>query len=283
MTRSLPWRFASACFLMSLCFAAADALPISSLTPPPPLPPITIDVPLTIHLIPHSHCDPGWLLTADEYFSTQVHSIIDTVVAALEADPSRRFIWSEVSYFTMWWRSADDAWRARLKSLVDSGALEMVMGGWVMNDEALPSLDAIVDQYTLGHSSLAATVGARPVYGWQIDPFGASALTPELLAQMGYKALVHHRINQRLTGRFLNVDELKDWSGSMLMAQGMQFDWKYAQSSPPLLTHVMVVAHPPPPPSLILPPPLTDASATGWLLFTSRLRLRGRSRSRPDP
>ena len=75
--------------------------------------------------------------------------------------------------------------------------------------------------YTIGHSSLAATVGARPVYGWQIDPFGASAVTPELLAAMGYKALVHHRINQRLTGRFLNVDELKDWSGGMLMSQGM--------------------------------------------------------------
>ena len=45
-----------------------------------------------------------------------------------------------------WWRAADDTSRSRIKSLVDSGALEMVMGGWVMNDEALPSLDAIIDQ-----------------------------------------------------------------------------------------------------------------------------------------
>jgi hypothetical protein len=61
---------------------------------------------------------------------------------------------------------------------------------------------------------------------------------------MGYQALVHHRINQRLTSRFLNVDELKDWSGSMLMSRGMQFDWQFSNASPPLLTHVMEVCHP---------------------------------------
>jgi hypothetical protein len=99
-----------------------------------------------------------------------------------------------------------------------------------------------VCRYTIGHANLAATVGARPRYGWQIDPFGASALTPEVLSLMGYKALVHHRINQRLTGRFLNVDELQQWSGGMLTSQGMQFDWKFSKSLLPLLTHVMEVA-----------------------------------------
>jgi alpha-mannosidase II len=139
--------YAAALALLIWLFVSAIAVPITSL---PPLPTST-DEAITIHLIPHSHCDPGWLLTADQYFSKQVQSIIDTVIAALEANPSRRFIWSEVSYFTMWWRSASDSSRARFKSLVDSGALEMVMGGWVMNDEALPSLDAIVDQYNPFH------------------------------------------------------------------------------------------------------------------------------------
>jgi hypothetical protein len=133
---------ATAIVILALFFVAARAVPITSFSPLPP----SSDETITIHLIPHSHCDPGWLLTADQYFSSQVQSIIDTVISALEANPSRRFIWSEVSYFTMWWRSASNASRARFKSLVDSGALEMVMGGWVMNDEALPSLDAIVDQ-----------------------------------------------------------------------------------------------------------------------------------------
>jgi hypothetical protein len=138
-------RYNALLFISALIVAAACAIPIPPFDQPPPATANPSDS-ITVHLIPHSHCDPGWLLTADQYFSTQVGSIIDTVVAALLADPSRRFIWSEVSYFTMWWRSADDSSRARFKSLVDSGALEMVMGGWVMNDEALPSLDAIIDQ-----------------------------------------------------------------------------------------------------------------------------------------
>jgi hypothetical protein len=183
---------------LMLLFVVAIAVPLT-----PPSPSAASSDPLTIHLVPHSHCDPGWLLTADQYFASQVQSIIDSVISALEARPTRRFIWSEVSYFTMWWRVANQSSRARLQSLVDSGALEMVMGGWVMNDEALPSLDAIIDQhaapllmllsiphitrrYTIGHASLAATVGARPLYGWQIDPFGASSLTPEVLSLMGY-------------------------------------------------------------------------------------------------
>ena len=145
MLRCFTCRYNALLLIFALIVAAACAIPIPPLDQPPPASANPTDS-ITVHLIPHSHCDPGWLLTADQYFSTQVRSIIDTVVAALLADPSRRFIWSEVSYFTMWWRSADDYSRARLKSLVDSGALEMVMGGWVMNDEALPSLDAIIDQ-----------------------------------------------------------------------------------------------------------------------------------------
>lgn len=78
---------------------------------------------------------------------------------------------------------------------------------------------------------------------------------------MGYKALVHHRINQRLTGRFLNVDELQQWSGRMLMEQGMQFDWKFSDSSPPLLTHVMEAC-----------PPSTPPLPTPWKSFASALQ-----------
>jgi hypothetical protein len=143
MLEHLIRRFAAAVVIATLCFAAIFAAPFSNSSRTPFL---TDSDSIVVHLIPHSHCDPGWLLTVDQYFSEQVRSILDSVISALEADPSRRFIWSEVSYFSMWWDSADDSSRARLKSLVDAGTLEMVMGGWVMNDEALPSLDAIIDQ-----------------------------------------------------------------------------------------------------------------------------------------
>ena len=52
--------------------------------------------PLNIFVVPHSHCDVGWLETIDGYYDTAVKQILDTAVAALMKDPSRRFIWVEM-------------------------------------------------------------------------------------------------------------------------------------------------------------------------------------------
>ena len=62
----------------------------------------------TTYLI--SHCDAGWLLTADQYFNYtwpptppqhtgaggSVHRALDTITEMLSSDPSLRFVWSEV-------------------------------------------------------------------------------------------------------------------------------------------------------------------------------------------
>lgn len=55
--------------------------------------------PLTVHLIPHSHDDVGWLKTVDEYFSgaeyeiqkAGVEIIITNVINELLNDPVKRF------------------------------------------------------------------------------------------------------------------------------------------------------------------------------------------------
>jgi hypothetical protein len=48
------------------------------------------------HLIAHSHCDPGWLETLDQYYRRDVAMILSNVVGELTADKSKRFIWAEV-------------------------------------------------------------------------------------------------------------------------------------------------------------------------------------------
>jgi hypothetical protein len=65
---------------------------------------------ITVHLVPHSHDDLGWQETLDKYFyigknnMLGVNMIITTVIDALDSDEKKRFNWSEMKYFQMWWR-----------------------------------------------------------------------------------------------------------------------------------------------------------------------------------
>ena len=70
---------------------------------------------LTVHLVPHSHTDIGWQSTLESYFySTKmrayfqgfagVNNVLTTVIDSLLSNPTRRFSWSEMKYFQLWWR-----------------------------------------------------------------------------------------------------------------------------------------------------------------------------------
>lgn len=86
-------------------------------------------------VVPHSHNDPGWKLTVEEYYDRQSRHILDTIVDTLLKDEKRKFIWEEMSYLERWWRDATDVKRESLIKLLQNGQLEIVGGGWVMNDE----------------------------------------------------------------------------------------------------------------------------------------------------
>jgi hypothetical protein len=53
--------------------------------------------------------------------------------------------------FRRWWRDQDAATQAATRGLVSKGQIEFVNGGWCMADDASPSMDAQIDQVTLGH------------------------------------------------------------------------------------------------------------------------------------
>lgn len=48
--------------------------------------------------------------------------ILDSVVAQLVANPSRRFVYVEVAFLARWWRQQDEATRRTVRQLVEQGA-----------------------------------------------------------------------------------------------------------------------------------------------------------------
>ena len=55
-----------------------------------------------IHLVPHTHLDPGWLNTFDSYFQSQGVGIHEGVTLALAGDPDRRFTFADVAFLVRW-------------------------------------------------------------------------------------------------------------------------------------------------------------------------------------
>ena len=101
---------------------------------------------LTVHLVPHTHDDVGWLKTVDQYFigsnnslqQASVNNLITAVVAALKRNPERKFIYAEQAFFQRWWRQQNDATKATVRGFVRSGQLEFVNGGWCMHVSSQP-------------------------------------------------------------------------------------------------------------------------------------------------
>ncbi|TDH68309.1 hypothetical protein CCR75_004479 [Bremia lactucae] len=152
---------------------------------------------LNVHLIAHSHDDPGWLISVDQYYVQRVQYILDTAVEELLRNPDRQFMFVEQSFFQRWWHEQGFEVRSMVKQLVKEGRLDLtVNGGWCMHDEATPHYIAMIDQTAYGHQLLMDEFGISPRIGWQIDPFGHSATQGSLLSQgVGFDALYFARID----------------------------------------------------------------------------------------
>ena len=162
------------------------------------------DTKINVHVAPHTHDDSGWLKTVDQYYygsNTSIYNagvqyILDTVVKELERDADKNFVYVEMSFFQRWYFEQTEEKKESVKRLVKNGQLTFANGGWVMHDEAGSHFVSMIDQTTLGHRFLKDEFDYAPNVGWQIDPFGHSAIQPNLLgSDVGFDALYFGRID----------------------------------------------------------------------------------------
>lgn len=187
---------------------------------------------INVHLVPHSHDDVGWLKTVDQYYvgannsirGACVQNVIDSVISALLDDENRKFIYVEMAFFQRWWRQQSKKLQTRVKQLVKSGQLEFINGGMCMHDEATTHYIDLIDQTTLGHRYIKDEFGQTPRVGWQIDPFGHSAVQAYLLgAELGFDSLFFARIDYQDRARRKDEKTLEVvWQGSKSLLSSSQ-------------------------------------------------------------
>lgn len=173
--------------------------------------------PLTVHVIPHSHDDVGWLKTVDEYFTgnqyeiqiADVEIILDTVMKNLILDKKKHYSQVEMKFFSMWWSTQTESLKNQVRQLVQEGRLEFLNAGWSMSDEAAPHFDDFIDNMMKGHDFLLKEFGVKPRIAWHIDPFGHSNASPRLFADMGFDAWFFARMDYQDKARRLNTSEME--------------------------------------------------------------------------
>ncbi|KAK4374664.1 hypothetical protein RND71_005341 [Anisodus tanguticus] len=155
---------------------------------------------LNVHLVPHTHDDVGWLKTVDQYYvgsnnSIQgacVENVLDSLIPALLADKYRKFIYVEQASFFPALVEESEPRNAEHSQT----ACQLGNGGWCMHDEAATHYIDMIDQTTLGHRYIKQQFNVTPRIGWQIDPFGHSAVQAYLLgAEVGFDSLFFGRID----------------------------------------------------------------------------------------
>ncbi|KAL5862667.1 hypothetical protein ACOSQ3_000181 [Xanthoceras sorbifolium] len=187
---------------------------------------------INVHLVAHTHDDVGWLKTVDQYYvgsnnSIQgacVQNVLDSIVPALSANKNRKFIYVEQAFFQRWWRDQSEEVQNIVKQLVSSSQLELINGGMCMHDEAAPHYIDMIDQTTLGHRFIKEEFNVTPRIGWQIDPFGHSAVQAYLLgAEVGFDSLFFARIDYQDRAKRKNEKTLEVvWRASKSLGSSAQ-------------------------------------------------------------
>ena len=107
--------------------------------------------------MPHSHADPGWQKTTNEYYTDQTKHIFTHMVNKLTQHPDLAFVWAETIYLSLWWNELEDAVKV---CVWGEGEVGGGRGGVVMGENVeVTSGDCYITditRYSIHHDRLAS-------------------------------------------------------------------------------------------------------------------------------
>jgi mannosylglycerate hydrolase len=135
-------------------------------------------MPLTFHLIPHTHWDREWYLTQSRFLARLVPAL-DDLIDRLEHDESfRSFLLDGQTVLLEDYLAVRPEQRERITALVRVGRLQV--GPWyVLADELVPSGESLLRNLLAGRSD-AEALGRRSDVLYSPDAFGHPAVWPTL-------------------------------------------------------------------------------------------------------
>jgi len=170
-------------------------------------------------IVLHSHNDPGWLLTMQEYETAAVNGIISTSVDYLSKKHKLdKFTYSDISFLESWLEKNQN-YLPVVQKLVKEKKLEIINGGVSMHDQATTYYEDILMNYETGRAWTLEKFGILPKVAWSIDPFGPSRTSARLFKLMGYDSLAINRLSFFLKDTMRNNRELIfNWNTSSVDA-----------------------------------------------------------------
>ncbi|KAH3810472.1 alpha-mannosidase 2-like isoform X3 [Dreissena polymorpha] len=178
----------------------------------------TRDDKVNVVLVPFSHADPGYGMTFEGYYTQRFSQVFRNMVSFLTENRNMTFQWAEVVFLERWFRDIPDTTKQQVRELIRRGQLEVVLGGWVMPDEAVTHYQIVIDQLIEGHQWIEENLGIKPVNAWINDPFGYSSTMPYLWKKSGIENMVILRIHQAI-------------KATLMRKRAMDFMWRPYWSS----------------------------------------------------
>ncbi len=144
-----------------------------------------------VFLIPHFHFDFEWW-KEEPYHEEDALVIIERGLDLLGTYPQFTFVIDTVLPLKRYLEHNPSA-KGEITKYINQGRLELVGGGLVSPDEALPTGEGLIRQFVEGKRWYRETFGLDVRVGWEIDEFSHPAQVPQIMDMVGLDYLVFSR------------------------------------------------------------------------------------------